>query len=39
MSKIAAAAIIAGSVYLYGWQHFNGWWVVLGVVIGLVLID
>lgn len=22
---------IGGSVWLYGWQHWSGWWVVLAI--------
>ena len=23
--------VLGGSIYLYGWQGWSGWWVVLGI--------
>lgn len=28
---------ICGGIWLYGWQHWNGWWVVLGLFIGATI--
>ena len=25
--------VLGGSIYLYGWQEWSGWWVVLGILL------
>jgi hypothetical protein len=45
MKKSAAESIcgliwdvlmICGSIYLYGWQGWSGWWVVLGFILAVL---
>lgn len=29
------AFFIGGAIYLYGWKGWSGWWIVLGLIIGM----
>ena len=30
---------VGGSIWLYGWQHWSGWWVVLGLIVGCMKVN